>query len=53
MQTDGFFNTLVEGCIVLHKKNRKGLGPEITLFHIYRKVSNIRRTLVGNKIVDH
>ena len=22
-------------------------------FPIYRKVSNIRRTLVGNKIVDH
>ena len=23
------------------------------LLHIYRKTSNIRRTLVGNKIVDH
>ena len=21
--------------------------------HVYRKVSNIRRTVVGNKIVDH
>ena len=25
-------------------------NPEVTM---YRKVSNIRRTLVGNKIVDH
>ena len=25
----------------------------IYLQHNYRKVSNIRRTLVGNKIVDH
>ena len=26
---------------------------EPILAEIYRKVSNIRRTLVGNKIVDH
>ena len=25
----------------------------IVAFDIYRQVSNIRRTLVGNKIVDH
>ena len=24
-----------------------------TAFHVYRQVSNISRTLIGNKIVDH
>ena len=29
------------------------LSPWFLPLYIYRKVSNIRRTLVGNKIVDH
>ena len=28
-------------------------SPSTHLVHIYRQVSNIRRTLVGNGIVDH
>ena len=28
-------------------------GQTIASNEVYRKVSNIRRTLVGNKIVDH
>ena len=28
-------------------------GIQHSFHHIYRKISNIRRTLVGNKIVDH
>ena len=31
-----------------------GIGFVVGVFlHGYRKISNIRRTLVGNKIVDH
>ena len=29
------------------------LGDVVVILEIYRQVSNIRRTLVGNKIVDH
>ena len=28
-------------------------GPLVTVLYIYRQVSNIRRTLAGNEIVDH
>ena len=31
----------------------KQLHPLISFEYDYRQVSNIRRTLVGNKIVDH
>ena len=31
----------------------KQLHPIISFGYDYRQVSNIRRTLVGNKIVDH
>ena len=38
-----------------HNKDQTIVGPSHLYTHTlsYRKVSNIRRTLVGNKIVDH
>ena len=34
-------------------KPHKAQKTECILYGIYRKTSNIRRNLVGNKIVDH
>ena len=31
----------------------RAISQEVLMIHTYRKVSDIRRTLVGNKIVDH
>ena len=36
--------------IIIDQTKTKGVCVSLT---IYRKVSNIRRTLAGNKIVDH
>ena len=38
------------GLKLIHVSNR---GPRSSVAMIYRKVSNIRRTLVGNKIIDY
>ena len=36
-----------------NKQDRQVTGNGTPSGNIYRKTSNIRRTLVGNKIVDH
>ena len=43
---------LTQFCLNILASALEGL-PLKYKYHKYRKVSNIRRTLVGNKIVDH
>ena len=43
-----FFNTEMAQAVEIFPCRRQG-----SFYHTYRQVSNLRRTLVGNKIVDH